>query len=165
MLVLFLLSKNVILFFQSLRFVKALKRVLCLYLLFFCLNKSRPIITLTEIYLEGVLILWELGEVFLCYFLFYLFLLRGINEGNAGTFEACSRETTTIDAIRGEHGFVDGYQLRTTALIVMDAALARSLDKTAKPLQVTGLPGITRYSSLSQSSISRWFFLPNAIQA
>ena len=142
-------------FFQSLRFVKALKRVLCLYLLFFCLNKSRSIITLTEIHLEGVLILWELREVFLCDFLFNLFLLRGINEGNAGTFEACSRETTAIDAIRGEHGFVDGYQLRTTTLVVVDAALTRSFDKTAKPLQVTGLPGITRYSSLSQSNISR----------
>ena len=94
-------------FFQSLRFVKALKRVLCLYLLFFCLNKSRPIITLTEIYLEGVLILWELGEVFLCYFLFYLFLLRGINEGDAGTFETCTRETATIDAVGAAHDLVE----------------------------------------------------------
>ena len=99
--------------------------------------KSRSIITLTEIHLEGILILWELGEVFLSDFLFYLFLLRGINEGDAGTLEACPRETTAIDAVGGEHSFVDSNEFWTTTLIVVDATLARSLDKATEPLQVT----------------------------
>ena len=100
-------------------------------------DETGSFVAFAEVHFEGILILWELGEVFLCYLLFYLFLLRGVNEGDAGTLETCTREATSIDAVGGEHSFVDGDEFWTTTLIVVDATLARSLDKTTEPLQVS----------------------------
>ena len=47
-----------------------------------------------------------------------------IYEGDAGTLEAGTREAATIDSWQVAHNLVNGYQLRTSTLVIVDARFA-----------------------------------------
>ena len=105
------------------------------------LNKSRPIITLTEIHLERIPILRELRQVLFRNRLLDAFLLGRINQGDAGAFEAGTGEAAAVDAVGGEHGLVDGLEFGAAAFVVVNAGVAAGLAQGAEPFQVAGLPG------------------------
>ena len=104
-------------------------------------NKSRPIITLTEIHLERIPILWELRQVLFRDRLLDAFLLGRIDQGDAGAFEAGAGEAAAVDAVGGEHGLVNSLELGAAAFVVVDAGVAAGLAQGAEPFQVAGLPG------------------------
>ena len=89
---------------------------------------------------EGFAILGEHAEVLLGDTLADGILLTGIDQGDAGAFEAGTTETATVDTLGLTHDVVDGDQLFATALVVLDAALATLEAEFAKEVEVTGLP-------------------------
>ena len=105
------------------------------------LNKSSPIITLTEIHPKRIPILRELRQVLFRNRLLDAFLLGRIDQGDAGAFEAGAGEAAAVDAVGGEHGLVDGLELGAAAFVVVDAGVAAGLAQGAEPFQVAGLPG------------------------
>ena len=107
----------------------------------FISHKPRPIITFTEKHLERIPILRELRQILFRNLFLNAFLLRRINQGDAGTFETSTGEAATVDAVGGEHGLVDGLELGAAAFVVVDAGVAAGLAQGAEPFQVAGLPG------------------------
>ena len=110
------------------------------------LYESSAIIRLAEIDFERVFVLRELSEIFFCDFFFYLFFLGRVHQGNAGAFEAGTGKAATIDAVCGEHGFVNGDEFRATTFVTVDAGFAGGFAQTAKPFQVAGFPGCDAFT-------------------
>ena len=113
--------------------------ICCLFVI--SLNESRPLITPDEIHRKRILVLRELGQVFLRDGLpDALFLLR-IDQGDAGAFEACAAKATAVNARGLAEGLVDGDELGRAAFVVVDAGLAGGVAEGAEPFEVAGFPG------------------------
>ena len=89
---------------------------------------------------EGFAVFGEHAEVLLGDAFADGILLTGVDQGDAGAFEAGTTEAATIDALGLTHDVVDGYQFFATALVVLDAAFATLKTELAKEVEVTGLP-------------------------
>ena len=89
---------------------------------------------------EGLGIFGEHTEILFGDMLPYLFTLCRIGEGDAGALETSSTEATAIDAIGLTHDIIDGYQLFTATLIVLDTALAALEAELTEEGQVACFP-------------------------
>jgi len=89
---------------------------------------------------EAVGVLGEHAEVLFGDALADLFFLRGIDQSDAGSLEAGTGETAAVDAVGLAHDVVDGYQLFTATLVVLDAALATLETELTKEGKIAGLP-------------------------
>ena len=74
--------------------------------------------------LEGFFVFGELGEVLFGEGFLDGFLVGGVDEGDAGAFEAGTGEASAIDSGEGAHDVVDGDELWGATLVIMDGALA-----------------------------------------
>ena len=72
------------------------------------LYKSRSIICLAEMDFEGFAVFGEHAEVLLGDAFADGILLTGIDQGDAGAFEAGTTEAATVDALGLTHNVVDG---------------------------------------------------------
>ena len=104
------------------------------------LYETCSVVGLTEMDFEGLGIFGEHTEILFGDMLTYLFTLCRISKSNACTLEACSTETTAIDAIGLTHDIIDGYQLFTATLIVLDTALATLEAELTKEGEIACLP-------------------------
>ena len=100
-----------------------------------------PIIGLYPVDLEGVLVFGELFEITGGEFAGDVLFLGGIDEGDAGSLEAGTGETATIDTGQGAHDVVDGDEFRTATLVIMDAGLTTVKTKFAEEFEITRFPG------------------------
>ena len=89
---------------------------------------------------ERALVFGILLQVSLCEFLLYLLLVGGVDDGDARTLEARSREASAPDTGQRAHDLVDGDELRAATLVVVDARLAAVEAEFSEEFQVARLP-------------------------
>ena len=104
------------------------------------LNKTCSVVWFYPEDLEGAFVFGELLQIFLGEGLLDGFLVGGIYESDAGTFEASTGEAAAIDSGEGTHDLVDGDELRGAALVIVDAGLAGVKAQFAEELQVARFP-------------------------
>ena len=102
--------------------------------------------------LESVLVFGELVEIAGGEGLGDTVFPGGIHEGDAGTLEAGTGETTAIDSRQGAHDVVDGDEFRAAALVVVDAGLATVEAKPSEEFQIARFPGS---DTLSHAAVFR----------
>ena len=88
------------------------------------IQKTGTIVGLDPEDLEGFFVFGELLEVAFGEDLFDILFVGGINEGDAGAFEAGTREAPAIDSGEGAHNLVDGDEFGGATFVVVDGGLA-----------------------------------------
>ena len=105
------------------------------------IDKAGTVVGLNPEDLEGAFVLGELGEVALGEDLLDFCFVGRVDQGDAGAFEAGTREATAVDAGEAAHDFVDGDELGGAALVVVDAGFATVERELSEELEVACFPG------------------------
>ena len=105
----------------------------------FC-EKTGSVVGFHPEHLESLLVFRELIEVSLGELCLNLFFVGRVDEGDAGTLEAGSRETATPNARQFAHRLIDGNQLGAATFVVVDGAFAGIEGKLSKQLHISCFP-------------------------
>lgn len=128
----------------------------------FHLYKTSSVVGANPENLEGLFVFGELFQIFFGEDFLDVGLIGWVDQGDAGTLEASTRETSAIDSGEGAHDVVDGDELGGATLVVVDGALAGVKGEFAEELEIARLPSC---NALAHAAVFRIEMLSAARKA